>query len=681
VVWSPDSSTLATPGHDAKIYLWDAATGTRKASLDGNAGGVAAAFHPSGTLLASTSWDSRMRLWDPVLGRSILSLTDCSLAPEFSRDGRIVVSLEDHWRIHQVDPALEYRTLGHVSAQRENYEDVSIRHDGRVLAVGTSRGVALWDLARGTELAFLPIGSTQHLRFEASGDLLTSGMTGVQRWPIRCDTNRGQARIGPPHPLRLPVGGCGIDEDRLGRIVAKANHSRAYVQTAERAFHIGPLDDVRSVAVSPDGQWLATGSHGQTGAQVWRIRDAEPVAHLAIDGLIHVHFSPDGKWLMTSGPPCRLWAVGTWGEARQLGGVGMTFSPDGRQLVVEESSRALRLVETETGRTLARLEGPDACQVAAATFSPDGSRLSVTTNDGPAVHIWDLRAIRRQLAAMGLDWDAPAFSGDDPAGPTTPPLPSLQVDFGELSDHLEHYTDSPETLLQRHSERIAKNRKDAAAYHHRAHALVELNRLDDASDDLTQAIRLRPDDLHSLIFRAEIGYRFRHYEAAIADLEAALALDPEQFGVGEFLAECCNNLAWELANAPEPRRDVGRALAMIRRARAVAPDQRGLLNTLGVVQYRAGRYAEAITTLERSLAAGRGQSDGFDLFFLAMAHHRLGHRDQARDCFDRAVRWRRAAKSLNEQSAQELAGFRAEAEAVRAGPAGELPDDVFANPR
>ena len=38
----------------------------------------------------------------------------------------------------------------------------SIRHDGRVLAVGTDQGVVLWDLARGTELAFLPIGNAWH---------------------------------------------------------------------------------------------------------------------------------------------------------------------------------------------------------------------------------------------------------------------------------------------------------------------------------------------------------------------------------------------------------------------------------------------------------------------------------------------------------------------------------------
>ena len=680
MVWSPDGATLATTSGEAKIYLWDATTTTRKATLDGLSGGASAAFHPSGALLASTSWDGRMRLWDPVLGRTVLTLTDYSAAPEFSRDGRIVVSLEDHWTIHQVDPALEYRTLAHAFAQQQGYGDVTIRADGRMLALGTHGGVVLWDLARSTELAVLPIGTTQHLRFEASGDLLTSGATGVQRWPIRCDAQQGQARIGPPHPLRLPVGFCGIDEDPLGRIVAKAAHTRAYVQIAERAFHVGPLDDVRSVAISPDGEWLATGSHGKTGAQVWRIRDAVQVAHLAIDGFVHVQFSRDGKWLMTTSPPCRLWAAGTWHEVRQIGGRGLTFSPDSRQVVVQDSSRALRLVETETGRTLARLESPDACQVDDATFSPDGSRLVVTTNDGPAVHIWDLRAIRRQLTRMGLDWDAPAYSDDDPAADSSPPLPSLQVDFGKLADHLEHYNESPETLLQRYTKRLQKDPDDAAAYHHRAHALAELNRLKEAGDDLTRAIRLRPDDLHSLIFRAEISYRFQRYQSAITDLEAALARDPGRFGLAEFLAVCCNNLAWELAKAPEPRRELDRALGMIRRAQAVAPDEGTLLNTLGVVHYRAGRYSEAITTLERSLAAGRGLSDGFDLFFLAMAHHRLGHRDQARECFDRGVRWSGAHTNLDARSAKELAGFRAEAEAVLAGAADEVPDDVFANP-
>ena len=109
-----------------------------------------------------------------------------------------------------------------------------------------------------------------------------------------------------------------------------------------------------------------------------------------------------------------------------------TFSPDSRLVVVVEPNQVLRLVELETGRTLARLESPDLCSVAAVAFSPDGSRLVVTTKDRPtpAVHVWDLRAIRKDLAGMGLDWDAPAYSEDDLANPSASPLPPLQVDFG-----------------------------------------------------------------------------------------------------------------------------------------------------------------------------------------------------------------------------------------------------------
>ncbi len=36
VAWSPDGTTLATPCDDLKIYLWDAATGIRKAILEGH---------------------------------------------------------------------------------------------------------------------------------------------------------------------------------------------------------------------------------------------------------------------------------------------------------------------------------------------------------------------------------------------------------------------------------------------------------------------------------------------------------------------------------------------------------------------------------------------------------------------------------------------------------------------
>ncbi len=214
------------------------------------------------------------------------------------------------------------------------YRQSEVRRDGRVLALALSGGVAFWDLARGSELAFLPIGNVWKLMFEASGDLITNGSLGARRWPVRLDADRGEFRIGPPTQLPLPAGVGGIAEDRQGRIVAVADGGAALVATPERLIRVGPLDDCRNVAVSPDGEWLATGTHQRNGAQVWRIRDAARAAALRVDGMVAVFFSPDGKWLMTTPSPCRLWAVGTWREALQIGGHGYCFSPDSRLVVV-----------------------------------------------------------------------------------------------------------------------------------------------------------------------------------------------------------------------------------------------------------------------------------------------------------------------------------------------------------
>jgi tetratricopeptide (TPR) repeat protein len=249
--------------------------------------------------------------------------------------------------------------------------------------------------------------------------------------------------------------------------------------------------------------------------------------------------------------------------------------------------------------------------VGGAAFSPDGSRLVITTQDGPAVHVWDLRAIRRHLARIGLDWDAPAYPDDDPASPTLPPLPPLKVDYGP----------SPLT------------------------------------GDVDPKV----------------------HEPLIADLEAALARHPEHRQIRGMLAGYFNNFAWGLVNAPGSTRDPQRALSLARRAVELAPGRSILLNTLGVAQYRAGQYAEAIATLEKSVATGKGESDAFDLFFLAMARHRHGQVAQARADFDRAVNWRRKHPNLTEPRwNEELDAFQAEARALLDGPPPELPADVFA---
>ena len=459
----------------------------------------------------------------------------------------------------------------------------------------------------------------------------------------------------------------------------------AHVLTPERAIQVGPLDDCRSVAVSPDGEWLATGNHQVGGARVWRIRDAAEVAKPPIDGGTGVIFSPDGKWLMTTSPPCRLWTVGTWREARQIGGHGLCFSPDGRMVIVVDPSRVLRLVEIETGHTLARFESPDLCGVGCATFSPDGSRLVVTTNDGPAVHVWDLRAIRKHLTEMGLDWDAPAYSDDDPARPSALPLPPLQVDYGRLravieqyNSHLEPNAVPAEDLVARHTERLKARPDDPDSLHQRGHALLRQQRFDQALADFSAASALRPHDGHLRAYRGICLFNLKRYAPALDQLESAFQTDPETVRRSWALTRIVNNVAWKLATGPKPQRDPALAARLAAFSVALAPGEQVSLNTLGVALYRAGKFAEAITTLEKSLDAGKGQFDAFDLFVLAMAHHRLGHAPKARTCYNRAVRWVADQKTLSAQHTNELADFRAETEAVLAGQPDDLPVDVFA---
>ena len=69
----------------------------------------------------------------------------------------------------------------------------------------------------------------------------------------------------------------------------------------------------------------------------------------------------------------------------------------------------IRLLDPATGREKARLEGPHQDTASWLNFTPDGTRLVASSEGGKAIHVWDLKRIRAELARLYLDWEAPPY--------------------------------------------------------------------------------------------------------------------------------------------------------------------------------------------------------------------------------------------------------------------------------
>jgi uncharacterized protein HemY len=109
-------------------------------------------------------------------------------------------------------------------------------------------------------------------------------------------------------------------------------------------------------------------------------------------------------------------------------------------------------------------------------------------------------------------------------------------------------------------------------------------------------------------------------------------------------------------------RDVKAALPLAEKAVRLAARNALYRNTLGMAYYRAGRYREAVETLRPNLDKQDDIGLAFDLYFLAMSHHRLGETARARDYYDWAARWTRAQPGRSAAHREELTAFRSEAE-------------------
>ena len=69
----------------------------------------------------------------------------------------------------------------------------------------------------------------------------------------------------------------------------------------------------------------------------------------------------------------------------------------------------IRILDLYTGQVVAWLSVPELTHLRPQCFTPDGMHLMAVGQQSDQLYVWDLRAIRQQLAELGLDWHAPPF--------------------------------------------------------------------------------------------------------------------------------------------------------------------------------------------------------------------------------------------------------------------------------
>jgi serine/threonine protein kinase/WD40 repeat protein len=476
--WSADGRLLAIANLDSRVYVWDVPRGQLASVLQGHTAAVITCrFAHAGYLLATTSWDGTTRLWDAVSGEALttapggdlgFSLADDQLA--FFHEGCVGVWNVAHGR--------ECRTLhpGMLGNRTEGVDHSWALHgadfspDSRVLAIASSAGVSLYATETGQELAHLEVGVCGTVLFHPSGQgLITYSQQGLTHWPIRANGAGGATvwRIGPPRKLAgvspeeewwkaawLPGSQALAVADRANKRVLVVDVAGPAPAAAPPVGLSSEHGRMTSIAVSPDGRWVAAGGWKDKGIQVWdlakrRLERLLPHSDSHADTVFAVGFSPDGRWLISSSHTYDdkggfyFWRVGTWERGPVLrrpshvtGWGPPAFTRDGSLMAMSVSPHQIRLAGTATGReVIGHLPTVQPLVATPLAFSPDGTRLAAGTNQR-TVLLWDLQAVRAQLAAKGLDWDLPAYPPRSPEEGRN--ALTVTIDLGQASTPLPH---------------------------------------------------------------------------------------------------------------------------------------------------------------------------------------------------------------------------------------------------
>jgi len=630
VAFSPDGKTVVTGCSDKIARLWDTATGERVGrSLEHPGIVVSVAFSPDGRSIVTGCSDGMARLWDGMVGQPIgrvlehgsrLGVTD------FSKDGKTIFSVGNvgvlRWDV------ASGQLLGHPVELGYDFWVAAISPDGKSILTGSSdKTTRTWDAASGQPLGVLLVhsASVSSVAFSPNGKTIFTGSVDgtAQLW----DGTTGRP-VGKPMKHLDRVGPVAFSPD--GKTILTGSWDKtARTWDAASGQPLGVLlehsDFVNSVAFSPDGKTILTGCEDGT-AQLWDAATGRPLGppleHTSF--VVSVAFSPDGQWIVTIGADNtgRLWDAATGlpvgpslppNTSYGAFFLGASFSPDGRFLLTEGREGArLRELPLPLPDDLPRLSA----WVKGVTGLELNERGSIRVLDRTA---W--QESRRRLEDLG---------GPPPADPAPLSDPILFGDKPEARGDgwkEKGFWDRAEAAYAEaiHARPLNVSLRDALARFH-----MECGHPDRAAATLEEAFRMMPENL-------ELCWHLGIMRLWMGDLPGWRKLNGElldRFGRTTIFNRA-NQVAWACSMGPDgaadPQAPVRLAEFEVRNSPTSADSFRsGCLNTLGWALFRAGRFNDAISRVEEAIQLLRGMSGPDDWPLLAMAHHRLGHCELAR---------------------------------------------------
>jgi WD40 repeat protein len=169
---------------------------------------------------------------------------------------------------------------------------------------------------------------------------------------------------------------------------------------------VGHTNAVTSVAFSPDGRYILTGSVDQT-AKLWDMEGRELATFTEhLNAVNAVSFSPDGRRFLTASmdPVAKVWDAHSGEVALTLEGHERavftgSFSADGKRILTGGRDQTAKVWDAATGKLLFSLEDHSAA-VRSSAFSPDGKYILTGCDDGQ-IKLWSVRQKKARLTFDG----------------------------------------------------------------------------------------------------------------------------------------------------------------------------------------------------------------------------------------------------------------------------------------